>query len=321
MSDPAPSLRLRHVAAHFREQGPVIGAMAKAAARGLWGAHRPGASASAGASALLGHRFHGVAQLPSPSLVADFRRFVGDEAESRRASVPAHLFPQWTFPLSARVLARTGLPLQRILNAGCSLRVLAPLPDDGPVDLSVELTEVDDDGSRLRLTQTLTMGRGGVPAAIATLSTYLPLARTPGTRKERRAPLVVPEEARRIDRWVLAKDAGRVFAALTGDVNPIHLSPLAARLAGFPGCILHGFATFARTFAALSRTLGKEGETLAYLDLRFVKPLVLPATTAIYVTDTDQVSIGPEPGAEAVAVGRFERRSGEVAAETATSPR
>jgi acyl dehydratase len=315
MSEPRSSLRLREVATHFREQGPVIGAMVKAAAGGLLPSRGAGAApGTAGATALLGHRFHGVAKLPSPALVADFRRFLGATSEELAATppatVPAHLFPQWTFPLSARVLARTGLPLQRILNAGCSLRVLAPLTNEAPIDLAVELSKVDDDGRRLRLTQTLTMGRGKSPSAIAELSTYLPLSKTKGPRGEKaRDPLVVPADGRSIDRWVLRRDAGRAFAALTGDVNPIHLSPLVARLSGFRGCILHGFATFARTFEALSRALAAEGAELVFLDLRFVKPLVLPATVEVFVGPDNQVAVGPAAGEGAFALGHFEQRA------------
>lgn len=323
---PSSSLPPRPLLGHLREQGPVIGAMARAAARGLVASRRPAVTGREGeaARALLGHRFHGVARLPSPTLVADFRRFVGDDGPSDPSTVPPHLFPQWTFPLSARVLARTGLPLQRILNAGCSLRVLSPAIERGstPLDVSVELTEVDDDGARLRMTQTLTMGRGGRPAAIATLSTYLPFPRPRDhqreTPREKRAPALVPSDAQIIDRWSLRGDAGRSFAALTGDVNPIHLSRAAARLAGFRGCILHGFATFARGFEALSRDLRAREEALGFLDLRFVKPLVLPSDIVIATSHEDSVAVGLGAGADAFAVGRFER---SLVSESSDTPR
>lgn len=37
-----------------------------------------------------------------------------------------------------------------------------------------------------------------------------------------------------VDAWLLAGDTGRRYGAASGDRNPIHLHPLAARLFGFP---------------------------------------------------------------------------------------
>ena len=56
---------------------------------------------------------------PAPALVRDYLRHLGGGADSSRnpSLVPAHLFPQWTFPLAARVLRGVPYPLTRILNA------------------------------------------------------------------------------------------------------------------------------------------------------------------------------------------------------------
>ena len=47
-------------------------------------------------------------------------------------------------------------------------------------------------------------------------------------------------------------DTGRRYAAVSGDRNPIHLHPLAARAFGFSSAIAHGMWLKARTLAALS---------------------------------------------------------------------
>ncbi|MEV6017850.1 MULTISPECIES: MaoC/PaaZ C-terminal domain-containing protein [unclassified Streptomyces] len=49
--------------------------------------------------------------------------------------------------------------------------------------------------------------------------------------------------------WRLAPDVGRRYGAVSGDRNPIHLHPVAARLFGFPGAIAHGMWTVARSLA------------------------------------------------------------------------
>ena len=88
----------------------------------------------------------------------------------------------------------------------------------------------------------------------------------------------MPLDAKEIAFLRLTGTAGRDFAALTGDVNPIHWFAPAARAAGFRGCILHGFRTLARTIEALNRRVfAGDPRALASIDVRFMRPLVLPA--------------------------------------------
>lgn len=291
---------------HFREQGKVTAAMLEAAARGAI-AGRGGASGRS--PRVPSATFHAVATPPSRGLVAAFATHVGDDPARYDGTLPPALFPQWSFPLSARVLARTGLPLLRILNAGCRLVVHGPLLADRPIDLAARLVAYDDDGRRIRMTQEIVMRSNGVVAAVAELSTYLPLPRRPGARRpestEKRAPAIVPTDAVPIATYELGPDAGRIFAALTGDVNPIHSVPAIARLAGFGGCILHGFGSFARIHASLARDAEARGRTLRALDVTFVRPLVLPRRAQLFTT-ADTCFVGDAPGDEAYVRGTFE---------------
>ncbi len=74
--------------------------------------------------------------------------------------------------------------------------------------------------------------------------------------------------------WKLAGDLGRRYGAVSGDLNPIHVHPLSARLFGFPGAIAHGMWTKARCLAAL----GPELPAAYSVQVAFRKPIVLPAT-------------------------------------------
>ena len=75
-----------------------------------------------------------------------------------------------------------------------------------------------------------------------------------------------------VEQWRLPEDLGRRYAAISGDRNPIHLHPLAARLLGFPRAIAHGMWTKARCLAALQATLPD-----AYtVQVDFRKPIFLP---------------------------------------------
>jgi hypothetical protein len=72
--------------------------------------------------------------------------------------------------------------------------------------------------------------------------------------------------------WRVPGDAGRRYAAVSGDRNPIHLHPLSAKAFGFPRAIAHGMWTQARCLAAL-----RLPEALT-ADVRFKQPVLLPST-------------------------------------------
>ena len=67
---------------------------------------------------------------------------------------------------------------------------------------------------------------------------------------------------------------GRRYAAVSGDVNPIHLNPLAARLFGFRRAIAHGMWLKARCLAAFE---GRLPDALT-AEVEFKSPLLLPST-------------------------------------------
>jgi acyl dehydratase len=86
------------------------------------------------------------------------------------------------------------------------------------------------------------------------------------------------------EEWKLAGDLGRRYGTVSGDLNPIHVHPLSAKLFGFPSAIAHGMWTKARCLAALSAQL-PEAFTV---DAAFRKPIVLPATVAFAASDADE---------------------------------
>jgi acyl dehydratase len=82
--------------------------------------------------------------------------------------------------------------------------------------------------------------------------------------------------------WRLPGDLGRRYGAVSGDMNPIHIHPLSARLFGFPGVIAHGMWTKARCLAAL----GPQVPDAFTVRVAFRKPIVLPANV-IYAEQRD----------------------------------
>jgi acyl dehydratase len=78
--------------------------------------------------------------------------------------------------------------------------------------------------------------------------------------------------------WRVPDDAGRRYAKVSGDVNPIHLTALTAKAFGFRRAIAHGMWVKARALATLSGRLPS-----AYrVDVAFRKPLFLPSTATLW---------------------------------------
>ena len=72
--------------------------------------------------------------------------------------------------------------------------------------------------------------------------------------------------------WRLPGDLGRRYGSVSGDLNPIHMHPLSARLFGFPSAIAHGMWTKARCLAALEPRLPDAFS----VEVAFKKPILLP---------------------------------------------
>ncbi|MBW3601761.1 MAG: hypothetical protein KY434_03550 [Actinobacteria bacterium] len=110
-------------------------------------------------------------------------------------------------------------------------------------------------------------------------STYLARGRGEGDDDAPRLEGVPgPAEGRTATaQWRVPADTGRRYARVSGDVNPIHLHPLAARLFGFRRAIAHGMWTAARALATLD---GRLPQAWRY-DVEFAKPLLLPATVEL----------------------------------------
>src|SRR5579875_975655 len=73
--------------------------------------------------------------------------------------------------------------------------------------------------------------------------------------------------------WRLIGDLGRRYGSVSGDLTPIHVHPLPARLFGFPTAIAHGMWTKARCLAQLGRGLPDAFS----VEVGFRKPILLPS--------------------------------------------
>jgi len=290
---------------HIRHQGPVLRALGRTAVEVL----RQRVGRPSPERPIPGPELHETVPARSVDLVRAYLRSVGGDPDAYRDVVPAHLFSQWTFPLLAQTLIGLPYPLAKVLNGGCHMVVNGPLPTGEPLEVTAQLTGVDDDGRRAILDQRVVTGPASQPdALVVDFHPIVPLAKRGGDKKKKVKP-TVPDDARELERWRLTRRDALDFAILTGDFNPIHWIPLAAKASGFKSTILHGFATMARAVEGLNRGLwGGDPTRLTELDVRFRRPLVLPREVGLYVDAHDRVFVGDGLRGEVYLSGTFHTR-------------
>jgi acyl dehydratase len=245
---------------------------------------------------------------PRPrDLVRDYVKHVGGDPGAYKNTLPPHLFPQSVFPLQARALEGIHYPMQKVLNGGCKITSRAPLPIDEALDLTCQLERIDDDGRRAVLhLRAITGTKSSPDALICEMQAVVPLGG--GEKKAKKERPRVPEDAMELQRFKLGPKAGLDFALLTGDFNPVHWIPPYAKAFGFRNTILHGFSTLARAYEGIVRTrLAGKASAMREFDVRFTRPLVLPAKVGLYLTPADRgVFVGDAQGGPAYLVGRYE---------------
>jgi acyl dehydratase len=297
---------------HILQQGPVIAGLVKTAAAALKQQIVPQKDTVTAP----GPVFRRTIEPRPKDLVRDYVRHVGGNPREYRDHLPPHLFPQWGFALSTRTLTNIPYPLMRVMNGGCRMEIHAPLPTDEPLDVSAQLVSIDDNGRRAVLHQKIVTGTRDVPEAlVGHFYAVVPLSGGKGEekkrkskeeKKKRREKPRVPEGVREVTRWWIPADAGLDFAKLTGDFNPIHWVRPHAKMMGFKNVILHGFSTMARAYEGLNQQLFKGLGDFEVFDVKFTRPLVLPAEVGLYVDDDNGVYVGDAPGGPAYMVGSFE---------------
>ena len=76
------------------------------------------------------------------------------------------------------------------------------------------------------------------------------------------------------------------FADLSGDHNPLHVDPVAARRTHFGDCVVHGVFQLMWALETL-----EEGAAVhrawARVDVRFLRPVVVGASVSLYATESN----------------------------------
>ncbi len=294
---------------HILEQGPALSALGRVALTTLE-QQVLGKKPSKQAPQLPGKKIEVTLPPRSAELIRDYVENVGGDPAAYRGTLPPSFFPQWGFASASRAMEGVPYQMSKVLNAGSNFTVNAPIPANESLNVSAQLVSIDDDGRRAILTtRVITSTKSVKEALVADMITLIPLKRDKseksnggGAKKEQPS---VPVDAEEIAHFEIGPRAGLDFAKLTGDFNPIHWIPPAARASGFKNVILHGFGTMARTIEGLNKgVLGGDPSKLKKWSCRFTKPLVLPAKATLFVRG-NEVYVGVGAGGPAYLVGEY----------------
>ncbi len=284
-------------------QGPQIASLLHA---GLQSVQRAGQLGDLSAVSTPGPAFTATVR-PPPELVHAYLRFLGGDPSSYKRTIPPHLFCWWALPLMGRTLEALPLDPSSVINGGATLTVNAPLPAGTPLVASAQLAAIDQDERRTLVTQRLTTGPADAPEALV-VETRLFFRNPKGPKRSgpKAPPVTVPQGARELSSRRLSATAGRDFAVLTGDFNPIHWIAPAGKAAGFGGCILHGYATLGMAWEAWVRVRQSgRADTIGSFDARFSRPVRLPGTVRVFDVGDGVVHAAPAVGAPTALIGRI----------------
>ena len=190
------------------------------------------------------------------------------------------------FPLHLALMSERTFPLALpgLVHVRNRIDVLRPIAADEPLDIEVwaERLARHRSGATADLCASVSAGGDEVWRG---RSTYLARgAKVPEGAPDADVEVQVGGLERVAATWRVPDDAGRRYAKVSGDVNPIHLSGLTAKAFGFKKAIAHGMWVKARVLAALSNRL----PDALTVDVGFRKPLYLPSTVTLSTAQTGE---------------------------------
>jgi acyl dehydratase len=206
--------------------------------------------------------------------LARYAQLCGFHLSDRLPPTYPHLL---AFPLAVSLMVDPAFPfpLPGLVHVANRITQRAALTADDRLGLRVHATNLRPH-SRGRQFEVISEASSGGEVLWDEASTYLHIEKPSSSGPRPKAQAGSGPAERPSALWRLRADLGRRYAAVSGDVNPIHLNPLAARLFGFRRSIAHGMWLKARCLAALE---GRLPEALT-AEVEFKSPVLLPSTVA-----------------------------------------
>jgi len=177
------------------------------------------------------------------------------------------------FPLQLSLMTDPGFPFPAIGLVHIYNRITQhrPIRSSEKLQIDVWATPVEDH-PRGRQFSLRSEARVGDELVWEEVSTNLKRGGGSETATAPGGDLPSAEELPSTATWRLPGDLGRRYGSVSGDLNPIHMHPLSAKLFGFKSAIAHGMWTKARCLAALEPRL----PDAFTVEVAFKKPILLP---------------------------------------------
>lgn len=205
--------------------------------------------------------------------VSEYARLCGFTV---RAALPLTYPHLLGFPLQMAVLAQRDFPFSAtgLVHIGNRIEQRRAVGVHEPLDLEVHASGPDPH-PRGRTVHLHTAVSVGAEVVWTSSSTYL--RRGGGVGNAPAADVEVADDLPATAVWRLPPDLGRRYAAVSGDLNPIHLNRFAAKAFGFPRTIAHGMWSAAACAATLE---GRLPDAVVY-EASFRAPVLLPSTVEL----------------------------------------
>ncbi len=221
-----------------------------------------------------------------------YQHLVGETASD---TLPAGYVHSLAFPVSMSVMNREDfpLPLLGMIHLKNRIEQLVPIQFAQELDVRswAENLAGHRAGTQMDVVSEVRAGSSndvlwrGVSTYLAK-GVFLPGIDKPGSPNGATGPSeFVPPDPTAL--WQVNLDAGRNYAAVSGDFNPIHLSVLSAKALGLRGSIAHGMYLASRALADVGAV---KAESFAW-NVTFEAPVFLPARVALDIT-TSQADSG-----------------------------
>src|SRR3954451_10742394 len=172
-------------------------------------------------------------------------------------TLPATYPHMLTFPLQMQLMTDRSFPLALpgLVHVRNRIDVLRAIRADEALDMEVWAENHAQHRSGAAVDLRATVSAGGEEVWRST-SPYLARgAKAPDGPPEADIEIHVGDLSRATATWRVPDDAGRRYAKVSGDVNPIHLSGITAKAFGFKRAITHGMWVKARVLGALAGRL------------------------------------------------------------------
>ncbi|MFD1214104.1 MaoC family dehydratase [Arthrobacter sp. GCM10027362] len=209
-----------------------------------------------------------------------FQHLVGGTVRDTLPSVFLHTV---AFPVAMSLLTRPDfpLPLPGLVHLANSVRQQRAVHFAEPLTVSAWVENLRGHHAGTRLDVRTEVLAAGEPAWQGTSEYLAKGVFRPGLDTAVRPPREDFAPPAPTARWRLGAEAGREYAVVSGDFNPIHLSALSARLLGMKRSMAHGMYLASRVLADIEAVAGDRHAW----DIRFAAPVYLPAAVALRIED------------------------------------